>query len=423
MAGRDAAQLAGMTLDQLLDADAADSAGGEASAPGLARLQRPDGGTRLVETTTAPVPRTRRNAAELIIATFHDITERKEAEERQALLAREVDHRAKNVLAIVQGVIRLAREPSSAEFADKIEGRIRALARAHELLARDHWEGTELVDLLRDELTPYRDGAKVPMRGPAVRIAAHAVQPLSMALHELATNAVKHGALKSAAGGLTISWLREAPDGGVVLNWEEHSDHPPKPGAEGTGLNILQASVDDLGGTLTLDWRDTGLACRIALPPDVLASGRHASGEPALQAARDGGRPECTATLSGARVMLVEDEVIVALDMKAMLEDLGCQVLGPASSLAAAQALASREAGRIDAALLDVNLKGETTLELARKLRAEGVACIFVTGYSVLPEAAEADWLLLQKPVTGGELAAALQLALGGAICQEKQTS
>ncbi len=416
MSDRDAAALNGMTLEQLLDRACDPRSGPEGAPEGLDRLQRPDGTVRWVECAAAPVTRTPGDTPALKIVTLHDVTERKEAEERQKLLAREVDHRAKNVLAIVQAVIRLARDPEAAPFADRIEGRVQALARAHELLARDRWQGTELGELLHDELAPYRDGARLVTDGRAVRVDAAAVQPLSMALHELATNAVKHGALGRPEGSLSVRWQQKDPDGRLELLWEERAAPTQTPDAQnrGAGLHILRGSVEQLGGTVSLDWRAGGLCCRIELPAGALVDTTPAS-DGKDESVRDAGVIDRASSLSGKRVLLVEDEIIVALDMTATLEDLGCEVIGPAASLPAAQALARQEAGRIDAALLDVNLKGATTLGLARELHELGVPCIFATGYSELPERAEEDWVLLRKPVGAGDVATALRAALAPA--------
>jgi PAS domain S-box-containing protein len=409
MSGRDEGELTGMTLHTLLrpatpgtdDVDDAE----------LWIMDCPNGSPRWVECTIAPVTRTHPDAPATLVATVNDITERKESQQRQALLSREVDHRAKNVLAIVRAVIRLASGPETAPFADKIEGRVKALARAHELLARDRWEGTDLGDLIRDELAPYRDGARVTISGSVVRIAPAAVQPLSMALHELATNALKHGALGPPEGSVSVSWARTL-DARLVLNWDERTDRPPKvdPDSRGAGLRILRGSVEQLGGTVEQDWRATGLACTITLPPETLA----AEADPASGKAVAANTPEGPAprrSLAGLRVLLVEDEVLLAMDLHETLTAQGCEVIGPASTLKAAWALARQHSGRIDVAVLDMNLHGVTTLELARHLHGEGAICIFVSGYSELPDEADASWVLLRKPVDAQQLASALQAA------------
>ena len=131
-----------------------------------------------------------------------DITERKEAEERQDLLAREVDHRARNALAVVQSIVRLTRANNVEDYVAAVEGRIKALARAHALLSDSRWHSADLGALVAEELAPYRAGEvdKVQVTGPNVSLPPHMAQGLALALHELATNAAKHGALSSMLG-------------------------------------------------------------------------------------------------------------------------------------------------------------------------------------------------------------------------------
>jgi CheY-like chemotaxis protein len=210
---------------------------------------------------------------------------------------------------------------------------------------------------------------------------------------------------------VSVSWAR-TPDARLVLNWDERTDRPPKvdPDSRGAGLRILRGSVEQLGGTVEQDWRTTGLACTITLPPETLA----AEADPASGKAVAANTPEGPAprrSLAGLRVLLVEDEVLLAMDLHETLTAQGCEVIGPASTLKAAWALARQHSGRIDVAVLDMNLHGVTTLELARHLHGEGAICIFVSGYSELPDEADASWVLLRKPVDAQQLASALQAA------------
>ncbi|OYW09051.1 MAG: hypothetical protein B7Z53_03695, partial [Rhodospirillales bacterium 12-71-4] len=197
---------------------------------------------------------------------------RREAEERQTLLAREVDHRAKNVLAVVQAALRLTRATDIGSFTRTLEGRVAALARAQTLLAKDSWVGADLETMLRGELAAFLGEepalqARAWLEGPAIALPAEATQPLTMLVHELATNAVKHGALSVEAGHLAVRWWLS--DQRLVLTWTE-SGGPPlaaPPSRVGFGTRVLDATARrQLGGTIALDWRPEGLACRLGIP-------------------------------------------------------------------------------------------------------------------------------------------------------------
>ncbi|MDO9707166.1 HWE histidine kinase domain-containing protein [Paracraurococcus lichenis] len=205
-----------------------------------------------------------------------DITERREAEEQQQRLLREVDHRAKNTLAVVQALLRLTRTEDPVDFLPRVEARIAALARAHTLLAQSRWQGTSLRHLAAAELHRHRprDGAAQPLlSGPAVMLAAIATQPMAMVLHELASNAARHGALAQAGGMLSVTWWLD-PAGGLELLWQERQPAPPPaPPQDGFGMRILEATVrDQLGGRLTRDWGPEGLRCAIHLPPGCVVA-------------------------------------------------------------------------------------------------------------------------------------------------------
>jgi PAS domain S-box-containing protein len=204
-----------------------------------------------------------------------DITARKDAETRQTLLIREVDHRAKNALAVVQAVLRLTRAPDQASYVRAVEGRVAALARAQTLLTQSRWSGADLRALLEGELAPFlaggRSGPAVTFDGPPLMLAPVVAQPLSMAVHELATNAVKHGALRAAGGHVLVRWDRLADHPPrLVLDWIEHGATPlggAPPGRQGFGIRVLKGTVEEqLGGRLEQRWGEHGLACRIEIP-------------------------------------------------------------------------------------------------------------------------------------------------------------
>ena len=202
-----------------------------------------------------------------------DITERRRTEEQQRLLLREVDHRAKNTLAVVQALLRLTRTEDPGSFLPRVEARIAALARAHTLLAQARWQGVALRRLAEAELGRHAAPTTlVSLAGPSVMLAATATQPMAMVLHELASNAARYGALGQPGGTLSLTW-RVAPAGWMELVWQERLAAPPpnNPPMRGIGSRILEATVQDqLGGRVARDWTPEGLHCVIRLPPSCM---------------------------------------------------------------------------------------------------------------------------------------------------------
>jgi PAS domain S-box-containing protein len=240
------------------------------------RIRRADTGEERWIATRGEILRNAEGQALVVRGVNFDVTERRRAEERQTLLAREVDHRAKNALAVVQSIIALTRDADPDQFRAAVTGRIAALARAHTLLARDGWNSAGLRELIEEEVAPYRVGAealdRVTLLGPDVALAPGAAQPLAMALHELATNAAKHGALGAPGGRVAIRW-EALPDGGLSLRWSETRVQPlvAPPARRGFGYSVIRNTVErQLGGSCAFDWREEGLACGIDLPPSQL---------------------------------------------------------------------------------------------------------------------------------------------------------
>ena len=204
-----------------------------------------------------------------IIGVNLDITDRVRAEERQALLTRELDHRAKNALAVVQAALRLTPRDDPGAFARAVQGRVAALTRAHTLLAEGGWTGAELRAVLRGELDPFLStDAQVLLEGPAVMLAAVAAQPIAMAVHELATNAMKYGALSAATGQVTVRW-RIAEERTLEIEWTEFGGPVVAggPSRRGFGTRVIEATLGgQLGGTVAKTWAAAGMQCRITLP-------------------------------------------------------------------------------------------------------------------------------------------------------------
>jgi len=206
-----------------------------------------------------------------------EITGRKAAEERERLLVRELDHRTKNILAVVQALVRLGARadasPAAGAFARVVEGRVAALARAHARLAAGRWEGLDLGELVRGELAPHAGGDRARAEGPALRLSPDGAQALAMAAHELVTNAAKYGALSHPRGRVDVAWSQDG--GEVVVRWRE-TDGPPvaPPASEGFGSQLIRTTVEvQMGGRFAPDWHPDGFSCTIRLPAAAVLGG------------------------------------------------------------------------------------------------------------------------------------------------------
>jgi two-component sensor histidine kinase/DNA-binding response OmpR family regulator len=370
------------------------------------RVRRPNGEIRWCASTAAASLDSSGKVVRISGVTM-DITERKDAEERQALLAREVDHRAKNAMAIVQSIVRLTKSANIASYVSIIEGRIKALSRAHALLSNSRWQGADLGNLIDEELAPYRSAhaERLDISGPKVLLEPTKAQTLALALHELATNAAKYGALSSVSGKLALRW--ELQDDALVVHWHETAGpETHQPAITGFGTQIITGSIDrQLGGRTEFEWLPTGLRCTLTVP----------RGERPAQTtvAKNEIRPTRAAVRSMAarRVMIVEDEALVALVLADQLTDMGVSVVGPCGSVAAAKAAVAET--DLDAAVLDVNLGGELVYPVAELLQAKGIPFIFVTGYgqeSIDKKFAYAP--VLEKPIEQEALAEVLGQSL-----------
>jgi two-component sensor histidine kinase/DNA-binding response OmpR family regulator len=358
------------------------------------RIVRPDGDLRWCLCTAASTMDSDGRVVRVSGVTI-DITERKKAEERQALLAREVDHRAKNALALVQSIVRLTKADNVPHYVRAVEGRITALARVHTVLAHARWQGADIRGIIDEELAPYQVGDvdRVSMDGPSIFLQPTTSQTLALSVHELATNAAKYGALSVEHGKVRVRWNVEDDD--LHLMWEEIGGPTVRePTARGFGTRSVIASIEtQLQGEAIFDWRPEGLICRMRVPgkTNLMAPQR---GAPLI-----GHRSEpAPLAITGSRILLVEDEVVVAMTMHEMLTELGYSVRGPHGRLSDAFADALEQPP--DAAILDVNLNGEMIYPLAEFLMKQKVPFLFVTGYGA--ESIDQRFVgipILQKPI------------------------
>ncbi len=328
----------------------------------------------------------------------------REQEARQRLLLGELDHRVKNMLATIQALINrtLGRTPE----ARALTGRVAALAQAHALLARTQGRSVPLRDIVATTLEAHRDEARrVTIEGPDILLTSRAAQGMALALHELTTNAVKHGSLSVPGGSVDVGWEVDHAAAGRFLkfHWVER-DGPPvsEPTRRGFGSVLIGRMPQELDGTVSQIFDPGGVRCLIVMPAaDVVAEDATAAGAPASDTQM--GEP-----LHGRRILLVEDAALAAMEATQALEGEGCLVQA-ASDLAAAVALA--RSAELDAAVLDVNLNGERVFPAAYALRERRIPFIFLTGYDdpkLWPEDLR-DQPRIAKPVQASELLAALR--------------
>ena len=230
--------------------------------------QRKHGSLIWVSLTISPV----RNAEGKIVGASkiaRDITEQRRTGDLIATLAREAEHRSKNVLATVQATVNLSQSDTPEGLKQAIEGRIQALANVNSLFVDSHWIGAELSTMATREFAPYSQKSKTRVRinGPQVLLEPSTGQTIAVILHELATNAAKYGALSAANGSIDLQWSHEA-DGRLHLRWTETGGPAVEtPTRNGFGRRVIEQMIAQLKGKTCFDWRADGLVCEITLPP------------------------------------------------------------------------------------------------------------------------------------------------------------
>ncbi len=336
-----------------------------------------------------------------LVGTVQDITERKRAEVRIHQLMREVNHRSKNMLGIVQAIARQTAASSPGDFLERFGGRIQALAASQDLLIKNAWKGVSLPDLVQSQLNLFKDliGTRIELAGPPLPMPASAAQLLGMALHELVTNAAKYGALSSRYGRIAIEWRLEATDGAqpaFFMSWCESCGPPVRePLRRGFGSAILTDMPEaSLGAKVYIDFARAGFIWRLRCPAhEVLEEGHYfaaSAGAPGADGAHQ--------TRAAPRILIVEDELAATHEIAQILNEGGFCTVGPAGN--AAQALELLKTDRCDAAVLDVNLGKETSEAVALALMQFHTPFVTVSGYSKAQgPAAFAGAPALAKPV------------------------
>ena len=375
-----------------------------------------------------PAPRASLSPAERLVlediaAMAADVAAIEQEQDHRETRVAELDHRVKNVLASVQSLaLQSARRAASLDgFLKTFTGRLKAMASAHQLLTATRWRGADMRNIAAAELGGLAPG-QTRWEGPDLLLTPKAASALSLALHELATNAIKFGALSVEAGRVDVHW-RERADGGLELEWTE-SEGPvvPTPARFGFGSTLLEKVTGrELGGSVKIDYRREGVRAVLTASASALAP---RTGDPeaapkaeppapvqgaSVGAANLGHAPR----INGLRLLIVEDALLLTLELESGLQEAGAQIMGSAADLEEAMRMVDLP---LDAAVLDANLNGVSVLPVAEALAARGVPFVFATGYGdskMAPQGFGAP--IIRKPYDVTQVAAALAEITGKA--------
>ncbi|TYC52198.1 PAS domain S-box protein [Rhodobacterales bacterium] len=364
------------------------------------RLIRPDGGEIWM---VARGERMRENGRLTVLGVNTDITERKASEEQNRFVMRELDHRVKNVLAIILSIAKITGRTATdfPSFIESFENRLQAMARTHSLLAEGRWRGAGLRSLVGDELAHSESGRNVTIDGPDVALSPTAAQAFSMALHELCTNAMKYGAFSVADGELLVSWQRiNASDREekLLFEWKERKGpEVKKPETKGYGSTVLERIFStQLSARTQIDFAPEGLVVTSEIPIQQLSTGA------AIKEAKTTPLPPQIdlSPLVDARVLVLDDEWLIAEQHAQYLLGAGASVLGPFNTIDQARKPLGVE--KIDCAVLDYNIGGQSVEDLIPQFRAKGIPVLIVSGYGSAVEFSERTGGLhyLAKPVS-----------------------
>ena len=370
----------------------------------------------------ALTPGERRALTDLAAIAAEEVTRNRDDAERETLVA-ELDHRVKNVLAAVQSLAaQSARKASSLDgFLKTFAGRLKSMASAHQLLTATRWRGAGMQNIAAAELGGLAPG-QTRWQGPDLLLTPRAANAMSLALHELATNAVKFGALSTELGRVEVAW-KTTETGGLELAWTESGGPEVAPPVRrGFGATLLdKVTGRELGGAAHVEHRREGVRATLTAGPSALAAQLAEEPAPAPAApapnlvGASAGAPylDPAGRIKGLKVLIVEDALLLALELEAGLSEAGATVVGSAADVEEGLRMADQP---LDAAVLDANLNGESVLPVAEALAARGVPFIFATGYGDSKFAPQGfDAPLIKKPYDVTQVAAALAEITGRA--------
>ncbi len=379
----------------------------------------------LVQGKSTPFSLSELRVAETLRATLIEVVlrladeaaaERHQASARQELLIAELNHRVRNILGVIRGLIRQSQPEEQAvrDFVKLVDGRIHALARAHNQITDDHWGPAPLQALIDAEAAAFA-ADRLTANGPPILLNPQAYSAMALVIHELVTNSTKYGSL-SIAGHVDLSWHRDR-DGNLVIRWRE-SGGPPvhAPTRKGFGTTIIERSVPyDLGGSAEARFKPAGYEAEFIIPARHVSEPKSFAG-PRIRFARSAiNHPVAPPPrfLAAKTALLVEDSLIISLDAEDILARLGIEsVIVHATAQGALDYLAAETPSL---AVLDINLGDRTSFPIADQLLAADVPFLFASGYgeqASLP-VEHRSRPVIQKPYTLENIARGLACVLG----------
>ncbi|MEO0984513.1 MAG: HWE histidine kinase domain-containing protein [Cyanobacteria bacterium J06639_14] len=352
-------------------------------------------------------------------------------QERQNILIAELKHRVKNILALIRSVAHQTSRSSQSvdQYIQVLEKRIAALAMAHDFVARRELDWPPLQNLLQLELSAYlRNGnldapSQVTLDGPSVALNASFVPTFVLVLHELVSNAVKYGALSVPEGRLTIRWFQDRQ--GLTLLWREANGptvHPPETERRGFGSDLIERAIPyEFDGETSLCFVPSGVEVNFWLPQKLVRweipkspqaeSPQAVSNEPEQNASIP---PLTMAPADNGAVLLVEDNMLIAMEMETLLQQLGFSTIDSVPTVDRAMKYLSYDSTRYQVCLLDINLKTETSFAIAYQIAQIPIPFAFISGYASkqpIPKDLQ-NVPFLKKPINLGKLAEMLQTLL-----------
>jgi light-regulated signal transduction histidine kinase (bacteriophytochrome)/CheY-like chemotaxis protein len=334
--------------------------------------------------------------------------ERRSAQERQELMIAELNHRVRNILSLVRGLVAQSKENATSveEFASMLGGRVQALARAHDQITNLNWAPVALRSLVESEAGAYLGAraSRIKMDGPDVALDPKAFATLALVVHEMMTNSAKYGALADSTGQVEVVWKLDQGST-LTIDWKESGGPPVQPPSRrGFGTTIIERSVPfDLKGDAEIRFDLLGVQAHFVIPANYVQLMPSLAGAPSRVEADQPAPARISDT-----ALIVEDNLIIAMSAEVILLELGARHVETAASVAQAM----QAIGRIKPsfALLDINLGGESSIPIGKKLLEMNVPFIFATGYgerAPIPEDL-ASAPVIQKPYTREVVEAAI---------------